>query len=88
MGLVDLQETGPGQTATEPAVDSLENGPGQLATETAHGERSLADQSQPVANLGPNTLRNSRSRRPPAHLDDYVCYNTRSQDPLSLIHRL
>ena len=78
-------------------ADLQEDGPGQITRETAHSERPPADVpnvehgsplSQPIADLGPNTLCISRPRRPPSHLDDYVCYNTRSQDPLSLAHRL
>jgi len=97
MGLVDLQESGPGQTATEPVVDLLENGRGQNATEIAHRERSSADLPtvkhgplllHPIADLDTSILCSSRSCRPPAHLDDYVCYNTCSQDPLSLANRL
>jgi len=30
----------------------------------------------------------TRARRPPAHLGDYICYNTRCKEPLSLAARL
>ena len=77
-----------------------EDGPGRIGREAAHSERLSTDPTdtsnaehgppppQPTADSGSNTLRSSRSRRPPTHLDDYVCYNTRSRDPLSLAHQL
>jgi len=66
-------------------VDLQENGAGQIVTKTANSERTPVDLpnvehgpllSQAIANFGLNTLHSSRSCRPSAHLNDYVCYNT------------
>jgi len=43
------------------------------------------DTTQPITS-NPSANRSSCVRRPPAHLEDYVCYNTKSKDPFSIAH--
>jgi len=74
-----------------------DNAPCRNVGIAAHEETSVADppntehgssSPQPTADLDQQVSRSSRLRRPPARLDDYICYNSRFQDPLSLAHRL
>ena len=48
---------------------------------------SQSNMYQPLI-LQLHVTHNPRSRRAPAHLEDYVCYNLKTTDPLSLAHRL
>jgi len=66
---------------------------GTLDHKNADSQQPVRDgpaSSQPSLSQapGPSLTRNSRIRRSPAHLDDYVCYPLRAPNPLSLAHRL
>ena len=64
-------------------TESHEIGPSHIeGAKVAHIELPTSDLNhdahglsmpQPNDELGPNTLRSSQSRRPPAHLHDYIC---------------
>jgi len=101
-GLADTPEPNPVQTHGAPAdrgSSVLDNG---ASRDTEPGHTAEVDEaqpafthvdprdplSQPIDDSGPHRSRPAPSRRSPAHLDDYICYTTRFQDPLSLKHQL
>jgi len=38
--------------------------------------------------LGPSSAKASRTHKPPARFDDYICHGVRAHQPISLAHRL
>jgi len=65
-----------------------------LGDPVAHDQESkptlLRESNAPNATIepGPSNARASWARRLPAHLDDYICYTARKQEPVALTNWL